>query len=318
MHPIRFGKGIMRKAANAIEPPAVVLLYHRVARIEGDEQMLCVGPDNFRAQIRWLKENFDVIRFEDSLRRAQRPSVAITFDDGYADNLHNALPVLEDIKAHAAFFVTAGSIGAQREFWWDEVQGIILKQEALPKTFDLAIGGNIRAWPAENAVDRKAFYQGLLLMLKSMDAEKRDECLNRLRQWAGTGPVFRESMRPMTVDELKRLSGSPFATIGSHGMTHTALSALSRGAQARELNESRKALEAWIEREVSTFSYPFGTRLDFTKETALLCRDAGYGKAAANFPGQAHSWTDAFQVPRHIVRDWPFPEFKERLKAFFG
>ena len=65
------------------------------------------------------------------------------------------------------------------------------------------------------------------------------------------------------------------------------------------------------------FSYPFGTKKDFDRASRQLCREAGFEKAAANFPGQAHTWTDRFQLPRQLVRDWPVGEFAEQLRSFW-
>src|ERR1700674_4950010 len=91
---------------NFVDPPVVVLLYHRVTTIPSDPEMLAVSPDNFRAQTRYLKENFPIVRFEEDWTKARKPAVAITFDDGYADNVLEALPILEEVEVPATFFVS--------------------------------------------------------------------------------------------------------------------------------------------------------------------------------------------------------------------
>jgi peptidoglycan/xylan/chitin deacetylase (PgdA/CDA1 family) len=121
----------------------------------------------------------------------------------------------------------------------------------------------------------------------------------------------------MTVDELRLLSGSGCVTIGAHTVTHTRLSSLSPEAQREEIFSSKRELEEWLGREISTFSYPFGRRSDYTNESIALCRQAGFIRAAANFPGQAHRWTDPYQIPRHLVRNWPVETFAEKLRGFW-
>ena len=106
-------------------------------------------------------------------------------------------------------------------------------------------------------------------------------------------------------------------TIGAHTVTHTRLSRLSKEAQREEIVASKRELEAWIGREISTFSYPFGRRSDYTQQSIALCRQAGFSKAAANFPGQAHRWTDPYQIPRHLIRNWQVEEFAEKLRGFW-
>src|SRR5689334_4536799 len=83
------------RALNLVDSPVVILLYHRVTTLPADPQLLAVSPDNFRAHLKFLKENFPVVRFEDDWSEVKKPAVAITFDDGYADNALEALPILE-------------------------------------------------------------------------------------------------------------------------------------------------------------------------------------------------------------------------------
>ena len=74
---------------------------------------------------------------------------------------------------------------------------------------------------------------------------------------------------------------------------------------------------AWLGSEITTFSYPYGKRCHYTRQSVRLCRELGFRKAASNFPGQAHRWSDPYQVPRHLVRDWPVGEFAARLEGFW-
>lgn len=317
LHPVRFGRRVIKKAASAIDAPVVVLLYHRVASLDKDNQLLAVSEGRFSAHLRHIKENFNIVRFDGDWSKIKKPSVAITFDDGYADNFLNALPLLASARTHATFFVTSGMIGAKKEFWWDELEAILFNEEALPGRLELKSGVLNGVWPAGTGVEKKALYLKLQPFMKNLSPLKREGLLDELRQWAGGRAFFRESHRPMTVEELRGLAKSPFASIGSHGMTHTPFSVLSPEDQTLEMEGSKRAIERWIGKEVLTFSYPFGGRPDYTKDSPLLCKKAGYIRAAANIPGQAHSWTGQFEVPRHIVRDWGIDEFRERLNAFF-
>ena len=121
----------------------------------------------------------------------------------------------------------------------------------------------------------------------------------------------------MTVDELRLLAGSRWASIGAHTVTHSRLAALPPEVQHAEITASKRALEGWLGREIPLFSYPFGRRSDYTRESIRLCRESGFTKAASNFPGQAHRWTDPYQIPRHLVRNWTGEEFAARLRGFW-
>jgi peptidoglycan/xylan/chitin deacetylase (PgdA/CDA1 family) len=106
-------------------------------------------------------------------------------------------------------------------------------------------------------------------------------------------------------------------TIGAHTVSHSRLAALSVAEQAEEVGASKRQLESWLGREITLFSYPFGRRCDYTRETLEFCRDSGFTRAAANFPGQVHRWTDPYQIPRHLVRNWPLETFVEKLQGFW-
>ena len=107
----------------------LILLYHRVANAEpgphANVSGLSVTPEHFEQQLAVLRRRFAPLRLRDLLEsppRFRHPAVAVTFDDGYADNLHAALPLLERFGIPATFFVTSGMLGGQREFWWDTLE----------------------------------------------------------------------------------------------------------------------------------------------------------------------------------------------------
>jgi len=104
---------------------SIILLYHRVANVDDDPHLLSVEPNNFRAQLQYLKSKFNIISLEDLFYKKQnkqlsKKDIAITFDDGYADNLYNALPILKELKIPATIFITIGKIGDLKPFYWDQ------------------------------------------------------------------------------------------------------------------------------------------------------------------------------------------------------
>ena len=302
---------------NAVDSPVLVILYHRVTALPSDPEMLAVTPENFRGQMQYLKKNFPIVRFEEDWLKVATPSVAITFDDGYADNALEALPILEEVGLPATFFVSTGTIGTSEEFWWHELERIILEMPRLPPVFKLADDSFERSWPTGTLRERLEFYQGLVLLMNDANPERRNTWRGQLRRWAQADKVVTDIHRSMTLDELRLLDESSQVTIGAHTVTHSRLSSLSPQAQQEEISASKEKLEAWLGREISTFSYPFGRRADYTKQSIALCREAGFSKAAANFPGQAHRWTDPYQIPRHLVRNWQVEMFAEKLRGFW-
>jgi peptidoglycan/xylan/chitin deacetylase (PgdA/CDA1 family) len=143
------------KIYNALFPTAIILLYHRVADTKNDPHQLCVSPENLHEQIKFLKENFRVVSLAQLVgqvrsKKVKNKTIAITFDDGYADNLHNALPVLQEHNIPATIFFTAGYVGSNKPFYWDE--NMSPEDKGRPMTIDeaktlsnarlIAIGGH--------------------------------------------------------------------------------------------------------------------------------------------------------------------------------
>ncbi len=120
---------ISKKMRDSVSPTAKILVYHRVADVKNDPHQLCVGVDNFKAQIKFLSENYKVISLTTMVKnikdnRIDRKSISITFDDGYSDNLTNALPILKEFNVPATIFLVSGYIGQNRPFYWDEATPI--------------------------------------------------------------------------------------------------------------------------------------------------------------------------------------------------
>lgn len=296
--------------------PVLVLIYHRVTSLSFDPQQLAVSPGNFLDQMSFLRDNFPVLRFEEDWSDITEPSVVITFDDGYADNVTEALPVLEEVGIPATFFVTTGVLGSNREFWWDELESLLLGNGAYPPHFTLEDGAFVKTWNTTGSHERFAFYQELHVMIKKINADRREKWINQLRTWAGAPGKGRFTHRTMTSSELQLLAASKLATIGAHTVSHTPLSSLSIDEQRIEIIESKNQLEKVIGKEVLVFSYPFGAKRDYHRETVRLCRSSGFIRAASNFPGHVHRWTDPYQIPRNLVRNWPIETFQCRLKEF--
>jgi len=308
---------LKNRLLNRIDDPVVILIYHRVIDLAADPQLLAVSPGNFRTHMRLLKDNFHLVRFEEDWSGLKGPAVAVTFDDGYADNALKALPILEEMEVPATFFVSTGTLGTRQEFWWDELERIVLGGEKRPAEFRLDDPEYERAWPTLSGTQCQALYEDLQRLMGKVGPLRREGWAGQLRKWAGLDRTGREIHRPLSENELKRLADSQWATVGAHTVTHTPLSTLSEDEQLNEIVLSKEHLERITGRKVEVFSYPFGRKVDYTRTSVRICREAGFLKSAANFPGQAHRWTDRFQIPRQLVRNWDGETFAAQLRSFW-
>lgn len=312
----RFVVGSYKGLLNRFDTPVVVLIYHRVTTLLTDPQLLAVSPENFRRQMGFLRDNYPVLRFEEDWSQVREPSVVITFDDGYADNALEAVPILEEVGVPATFFVSSGYVGSNREFWWDDLERLILLPPDLPQKFTTTATGRSMTWDLSSQAHREKMYSETHRQMMKVTPEVRERWLTDLHLWAGVPAEARESHRAVTVEELRRLSARPMATVGAHTVSHAPLSSLASEEQFKEISSSRLSLESWIGGKVETFSYPFGRKADYNRHSLSACRRLGFARVASNFPGQAHRWTSPYEVPRNLVRNWPVEVFAQRMKDF--
>lgn len=310
-------KSLHSRVVNKFDPPVVVLLYHRVTALQSDPQLLSISPEYFNAHLRYINDHFPVLRFEDDWSQVSERSVVVTFDDGYADNFLEALPIIEDIGIPVTFFVSSDAVGSQEEFWWDELERLILTAGFRPACCHIANNENNFYWETNSTDNRLKFYTELHLLMREWSPSFREACLKQLREWSGYDSSARYSHRALSVEELRGLASSRWVTIGAHGVTHTRFSNLSPEEQRHEIIQSKQRLEEICGKEIAVFSYPFGGRRDYNRATLNICRTAGFRRVAANFPGQVHSWSDKMQNPRQLIRNWPLDQFIEKLNGFF-
>lgn len=308
---------LKNRVLNLVDAPIIVLAYHRVTELSSDPHQLAVTPENFRVQMAYLRSHCRCVRFEGDWTGRQAPAVTVTFDDGYADNLYQALPILEETGVPATFFISTGMLGSTGEFWSDELDFLLLGDGDYPVFFaldDPEYGGR---WSSASREERQVLHDRLHRGMLNIGPQRRDDWLGQLRNWTGSGRAGREAYRALSREELHRLAASPLVTIGAHAATHTPLAVLSEAEQRREIVASRGELEELLGRQVTVFSYPFGGKGQYDGTTRRLCREAGFRRAVTTFPGQVHRWTDPLQLPRQLVRNWDGKTFAARMERFW-
>src|SRR5207249_8006265 len=132
-------------------PRGLILAYHRITEVSSDPWGLCVSPRHFGEHLEILTKHGPVLRLQQVVEAIDagdlpRRAFAITFDDGYADVLHNAKPLLDQFRVPATVFVTTGEGRQKRGFWWDELDRLLLQTDRLPDTLRLGINGETYTW----------------------------------------------------------------------------------------------------------------------------------------------------------------------------
>ncbi|MFN4128215.1 MAG: polysaccharide deacetylase family protein [Paracoccaceae bacterium] len=318
----------------------VILIYHRIGQPLADPWNMSVSPENFADHMEILRR-FGVPRtfgdFADRLdSKVSEPSVVVTFDDGYVDNLL-ALPILEAHDVPATIFVISDAVGNPRAFWWELLTRVFLETPQLPQQLLLDAGGKTLRYDLGDAAafdagdwacsvrwradydlpgnPRQRIYLDVWNHLVGLSPDQITVAASALTTWAGLPEAssMDSDARPVTQTELLRLSDSPLIEIGGHTRTHADLSRLSRAQAATEIGGGRRALIEMTGREVRSFAYPFGR---FGPHTIADIRDAGFACAGNSRSGLATLRSDPHALPRIHVTDLPAEQFEALISRF--
>jgi peptidoglycan/xylan/chitin deacetylase (PgdA/CDA1 family) len=341
--------GGVRRAADAVRvvkrvvaPPPVILMYHRVAELDLDPQLLAVTPRHFAEQLDVLRRGYRVLSLADLVvavldRRVPRRAVVLTIDDGYADSLEHAKPALEQADAPATVFVATGQIGSSREFWWDELERLLLRPCVLPDPLRLPIDGSERVWDlhgetaygeadaardrswhveqADDPGTRQRLYRSVYDALHPLTDAAKWRALEELRRSAGAEAECRPTHRALHQAEVRLLATSGLVEVGAHSVTHPALGGLSREEQDAEVAGSKAALEGILGHPVESFAFPHGS---YTADTVAAVTRSGFARAVTSDPHPVRRAADVLRLPRIVPRDWDGDTFAAWLRAWAG
>jgi peptidoglycan/xylan/chitin deacetylase (PgdA/CDA1 family) len=340
---LRAAMGKRRRRYRRGEGSAVVLLYHRIAELDPDPWQLGVGRERFAQQLAVLRERFEVVPLTELVTHIgkgglPRRGVAVSFDDGYSDNLEAALPELEAAGVPAALYLAQGALDSTRELWWDELERILLAPGTLPQKLVLAAGSWRFAYDLGDAaklspaVARAAFnwhvgtapptrrhdaFAALWESLWPLDESTRNTAMDQLRGWSGDPGGVRETHRTLRLEDIAKLAQGETFELGGHTITHPRLSARGWEEQRDEIAAGKTQLEELIGRPVRSFAYPYGGLDDFTAATVDLVAESGFTSACATWEGVVNAASDPWRVPRFQVPDVDGDAFGEWLEAKF-
>lgn len=273
----------------------VILMLHQVrprqARGFAPNALLEITPEFLDATLGLVRaEGYDIVSLDEALLRLQNPKrgrffVALTFDDGYRDNVEHAWPVLAKHGAPWTLFVAPGFADRTARLWWIELEEAI---RALPR-LDLALpDGRFTARTGTNAEKTRAFDR-LYWRLRNGPEATLLSAISDLAAAAGIESAALVERECLPWETLRALSGAPGVTIGAHTITHPRLAKLDAEAARREIVESKARLEAELGLPIRHFAYPVGDPTSAGPRDFALARDAGFVSAVTTRPGHLAS-----------------------------
>jgi peptidoglycan/xylan/chitin deacetylase (PgdA/CDA1 family) len=281
---------------------AAILLYHRVAEVNLDPFGLCIAPDVFREQLRFLRDRCHPMPLQQlvgSVKRGCAPAnaVAVTFDDGYLDNLSVASPLLSEFEIPATFFITTGPFDDLHEFWWDTLARLVLDENTAPLVLETSLG-TYTQFSMSSVADRHSALHAVHAAMRVLPPDQRDGVLRRIINERRRAEISADYARPMNASEVLRLAGHRGHDIGVHTAHHLWLPAQPRDIQRDEIAGAKVTLESLLGRPVTSLAYPFGAS---NSETAATARQAGIDVALTATYGVLEPGVDPLMLPRVAV-----------------
>ena len=288
-----------------------IVIFHRV--LPEPDPLFPDDPDvhRFNQICAWLAAWYRVLPLDEAVERLAQDSLppralAITFDDGYADNHDLAMPILQAHGLCATFFIATGFLNGGR--MWNDTVTEALRETTQP-SLDLT-GLNLPGvahLKLATLPQRRDAIPRLLNAMKYLPlAERRhlSECFAERAQVAPRRDLM------MTGDRVQALALGGMQ-IGAHTVSHPIMARLDDASAERELARSKDELESLLKQPVTLFAYPNGKPgVDYSRRDVALVRRLGFKAAVSTAPGAAcHADDRLFELPRFTPWDrsrWRF------------
>jgi glycosyltransferase involved in cell wall biosynthesis/peptidoglycan/xylan/chitin deacetylase (PgdA/CDA1 family) len=284
-----------------------ILIFHRVLLVP--DPLFPDEPDiaRFEQIVQWLKKWFNVLPLNEAVVRLQRGDLppraaAITFDDGYADNLVCAHSILRKHGLPATFFIATGFLDGGR--MWNDTIIESIRGVAVPEIDGAFL--RLGVLPLKTIEEKRFALAQIIPAVKHLPGEIRAEAVARIAECC-KATLPNDLM--LSTPQLKQLLAEG-AGIGAHTVSHPILSRIDEAAARREIANSRDILEGILGERVKLFAYPNG-RLgtDYSPAHASIVKSLGFDAAVATNWGVCTKASNLFQLPRFTpwdARRWRF------------
>jgi peptidoglycan/xylan/chitin deacetylase (PgdA/CDA1 family) len=258
------------------------------------------GIRSFTQQLRALRRMTTVVPLDSGLSALQegRPlpprAVALTFDDGYRDNLTLATPLLRELDLPATVYLVPGLLDGEVDPWWERVGWAFTQTSVATIEFE-GVTFDLRSAPA-----RAASLKKVEPMLKARDEAARQAAVACLVEILAPTGSYRADDLFMNWPEAHDMARAGIS-IGSHTMRHVILAREAEPNQRADLHESRCRLQDELDVPVTTLAYPNGQPGDYNSLTTAAAEAAGYSHAVTAWGLINHQTTAPFEIRRRVL-----------------
>lgn len=293
----------------------IVLEYHMVDYVSHDHTNINIYPDNFEQQIRCLKENFQLLSYDELVWGPDNGGVqlAITFDDVFVGFRDYVYPLLMKYKVPVMLFLTAQYSVDPQEFWMNELARLLLDGKRYQSQFLFRHPMYEYAFPATNYQERTELYHSLKFILGSLNQHEREQCMRQVKDWSGTQSNPQKEYMPLDIGYYRKIKENPLISFGVHTVSHGMLGEMTYEEQVEEIVQSKVFLENALQRRMRHFAYPFGSYNRMTKE---ILKEQHFRSACSSRRGCIQGTeSEILELPRLVPPNVGKAEFLKWMKG---
>ena len=268
---------------------AILMLHHVrpwVERPFAPNRLLEVEPGFLDAALTLIKSRgFDLVTLDEAMVRLVEGDrarfVALTFDDGYRDNVAHALPVLERHGAPFTLNVTSGFADRTARLWWVELEEAVAELDRIAVAWD----GVTIDLPSVTPDEKQAAFDTLYWRLRAGPEDRMLAVIATLLGQARLSSAAIVERLCLDWSGIEALARHPLCTIGVHTLTHPMLAKHGAVFVRQELTESRRVIEAHTGRPARHLAYPVGDPGSAGPREFALAQELGFASAVTTRPG---------------------------------
>lgn len=294
-------------------PGLSILLFHRVLAVADPFRTGDLTAEQFSSIVSSLARNFAVLSLEEGIDRLRRNSLpksalAITFDDGYRDNLEIAAPILATHGLPATFFIATGFLDGS--WMWNDRIIEACRRTNVASACISALG--IEALDLGSEAARVTAAHAIIDKAKHLPFDERLAVVVNLEDQLHVQLDHGPMLDPHGLRQLRRQG----MAIGAHTVTHPILTKIDDTRARSEINDSRDQLVAILREPIRLFAYPNGRPgRDFVANHVHMVAEAGFESALSTAPLTARPGMDPYELPRFTPWDKTEWRFTTRLAA---
>jgi len=295
-------------------PNYIILYYHRVVRdsdfeaLTGPNIHLCVKESEFEKQMYYIAKNYNLVSVENLYEnnfKCKQFSVAVTFDDGYRDNIEVAYPILKKYDVPATIYLVSRNFIEKPWSWWIELWNFIKNKKNINYKEQLI--------NCETKIQKNNLFFELKNEIKTLDYLGQINFFTKL-----TSLNNRENHEYLylNLEHLQKLKEDKLITLGCHTHDHLCFFYFNEHEIEKQIMMCKEIIEEKLNIKISHFAYPYGSNNDINYFEHKILKKLKF-KTAVTTLEIDHKDNVNFYLPRMSIGPFiSINDFKRKLTGF--